>query len=198
MNATGSRFNENRRRANRKVVSGFAARRTRWVRQRPTMESLEERTLLSFTIIPQPTAAYEAATTNMSGSIPADLTTTTTLSDGVETVTFDQTVTAATVPGTFNNWGSPPNTESATPRIVGSMAGNSLTLTLSRATDEFGLEMEPNIFGTDTMTATFYDGAAPIGTISQSVTSPGQPINAPPDGACCSPPRLTQFSRASC
>ncbi len=72
---------------------------------------MEERTLLSFTIIPNPVAGYIGATTNMSGSIPPDLTTTTTLSDGVETVTFDQLVTAATVPTTFNNWGSPPRTE---------------------------------------------------------------------------------------
>src|SRR5260370_31104825 len=68
---------------------GSASSRRR--RTRPPLERLEERTLLSFTPIAQPTAAYVAATTNMSASIPADGTTLTTLTDGTETVTLSST-----------------------------------------------------------------------------------------------------------
>src|SRR5262249_47435859 len=89
---------------------GSASSRRR--RTRPPLERLEERTLLSFTPISQPTGAYTGATTNMGAQIPADGSTTGALNDGTETVTFSQTMTAATVPaGGYNNWGSPPNTE---------------------------------------------------------------------------------------
>src|SRR6516225_11019966 len=82
------------------------------------IERLEERTLLSFTPIAQPDAAYTGGTTNLASHIPADGTALTSLSDGTETITFSSTVTAATVPSTFTTWGSPPATESSTPRVL--------------------------------------------------------------------------------
>src|SRR5262249_3971867 len=76
---------------------------------------LEDRTLLAFTPISQPTAAYVANTT----LIPitgADRSTTTFVTDGTESVFFATTMTRATVPaGGWNNWGSPPDTESNSP-----------------------------------------------------------------------------------
>jgi hypothetical protein len=86
------------------------------------LEVLEDRTLLSFTPISQPGdtvpggIVYTTATSNLASDIPADGDTTTTLTDGTETITFSESMTAATAPDTWNNWGSPPDTESAAPR----------------------------------------------------------------------------------
>ena len=102
-----------RRQGHGKPISGSLTRSKRSSRQFQ-LEDLEDRTLLSFTPISQPTAAYMAATTNMSGSIPADGTSITSLSDGTETVSFSSSVIAQTVPGGWSTWNSPPATESAT------------------------------------------------------------------------------------
>ncbi len=169
MNATASRFNENRRRANRKITGGFAARRSKLVHQRPTLESLEERTLLSFTPIPQPTAAYVNTTTNMSASIPGNGTSINNLADGTQTVHFSHAVIAQTVPIGWSTWNSPPATESATPRVLTDIGATTLTLTLAEPAIIFGFEAEGQVFNTQTITATFMDGAATVGTISQSV-----------------------------
>ena len=147
--------------------------------RRYDLEKLEDRTLLSFTPIAEPSGTlpngtvYTAGTTNLASGIPADGTTTTSLTDGIETVTFSQTMTAATVPGGgFNNWGSPPNTETNTPRVLFNATIDSLTLSLSTPAATFGLEMETDVFGTHTLVANFFDGANLVGTISQSVTTP--------------------------
>ncbi len=97
-----------RRRDHGSPTSGSPTRRKRSSR-RFQLENLEDRTLLSFTVISQPTTAYVATTTNMSGSIPADGTSITSLSDGTETVNFSSTVTAQTVPVGWSTWNSPPS-----------------------------------------------------------------------------------------
>ena len=83
--------------------------------RRYDLEKLEDRTLLSFTPISRASGTlpngmvYTAGTTNLASGIPANGTTTTSLTDGIETVAFSQTMTAATVPGGgLSNWGSPP------------------------------------------------------------------------------------------
>ncbi len=137
--------------------------------RRTTLERLEERALLSFAPIPQPDAAYLAATTNIPITI-ADGTTTTSLADATETVTFSQAMTAATVPaGGWTTWGAPPATESSTPRVLSSDTSNSVTVSFSRPTATFGVEMEPFDFGSHSMTATFFEGTTQIGSITQDV-----------------------------
>ena len=113
-----------RRQSLRSSNPGSVSRNRRCGR-RYELEKLEDRTLLSFTPIAQPGdnlpngTVYTAGTTNLASDIPADGTTTTSLTDGIETVSFSQTMTAATVPGGgFSNWGSPPNTETNTPRVL--------------------------------------------------------------------------------
>jgi hypothetical protein len=162
------------------LVRGSQGRRGRTGRRRRQivlpMERLEDRTLLTFTAIAQPIdtlpsgAVYTAGTTNLSAEIPADGDTVTSLSDGIESVGFSYALTAATVPPTWATWGSPPATESATPRVLGTSGSqSSLTMTLSKQADVFGFEMEPSIFASFTLTADFYEGATLVGTISQSV-----------------------------
>ncbi len=143
------------------------------------LEVLEERTLLSFTPIAQPGntlpngTVYTTGTTNLASGIPADGSTTTSLTDGMETVSFSQTMTAATVPGGgWSNWGAPPNTESNTPRVLFNSTIDSVTLSLATAAATFGVEMETGVNGTHSLTANFYDGANLLGTISRSVTTP--------------------------
>jgi hypothetical protein len=136
----------------------------------------------AFTPIAQPDAAYTSSTTLIPITI-ADFATTTSLADAFLTVTFDHTLTAATVPTSFNNWGSPPNTESNSPRIIGEMTGGELALTFSRPVGTFGVEAESNYSGTNTITADFYNGAALVGSITQSVTTPGAPAGMAADGA---------------
>jgi len=134
------------------------------------LESLEARTLLSFTPIAQPNAAYVAETTNLKGAIPADGTSITSLSDGSETVTFSSSVVAATVPsGGWSTWNSPPATESAIPRVLTDIGATSLTMTLSKPAVIFGFEAEGDNFSTQTLTATFMSGATTIGSIPLSV-----------------------------
>jgi hypothetical protein len=159
-----------------RVKARAGARRRRMTSR---LEVLEERTLLSFTPIAQPGdtlpngLVYTAGTTNLASDIPANGNTTTSLTDGTETVSFSQTMTAATPPsGGWSNWGSPPNTESNTPRVLFNSSIDSVTLSLTTAAVAFGVEMEADIFGTDNLTAKFYDGANLLGTISQSVTTP--------------------------
>jgi hypothetical protein len=125
-----------------------------------------------FIAISQPTAAYTSSTTNIPITDP-DYTNITSLSDGTMTLSFSSQVQTRTVPNSWGTWGSPPFTESNTPRLlttcIGSACGNSLTITLSQPASIFGFEAEPNVFGVYNITASFYQGATLVGTISQGV-----------------------------
>jgi large repetitive protein len=140
------------------------------------MERLEDRTLLSFSPIAQPGdplpggTVYTAGTTNLSAEIPADGDTVTSLSESGETLNFSYALTAATVPPTWATWGSPPATESATPRVLDTAGSEApLTISLSQPANVFGFEAEPLIYSSFTLTADFYEGAKLVGSISQSV-----------------------------
>ena len=138
------------------------------------LEGLEARTLLSFTPIAQPGdtlpngTVYTAGTTNLAGDIPADGDTLTTLSDGIETITFSDTMTAGTVPIAFSTWNSPPATESSTPRILTDIGATSLTLGLSKPADVFGFEIEPVNLASTTASASFFEGSTLVGTVNGS------------------------------
>lgn len=119
------------------------------------------------TTISQPDAAYVSSTTLLAIT-PANGTPMNSISAGAQTVTFSSPLNAATVPGGgWSSWGSPPNTESATPRVLVS-SGASVTLTLSTPVNVFGFEVEPNNFGVFTVTATFMNGATVLGTVTRT------------------------------
>ena len=77
-----------------KAVRGHVGKRRR--QSVHLLERLEERTLLSFTPITQPGlllpngTVYTSGTTNLAGSIGMDGSTTSSLTDGTETVTFSR------------------------------------------------------------------------------------------------------------
>jgi hypothetical protein len=122
-----------------------------------------------FTPIPTPTADYTSGTTLM--AIPgANLSTTTTLTSGTETLTFGSTVSVRTVPGGgWATWNSPPAVESSTPKVLAITTGlTSMTITLSEPHTTFGFELEPNN-GTQSMTVTFMNGATSLGSVTRTV-----------------------------
>jgi len=122
-----------------------------------------------FTVISQPTAAYTSGTTLM--TIPgANFSTTSSLTDGIETLTFSNTVDVRTVPGGgWATWGSPPNTEGNTPKVLAITTGlTSFTITLGVPQNTFGFELEPNS-GTQVITATYFNGGTVLGTITQTI-----------------------------
>ena len=124
-----------------------------------------------FTPIASPDAAYQASTTKLAIT-GSDFTYVTSLSDASPTATFSHRLEVRTVPGSWATWSSPPQSESATPRVLfdSDSPGTGVTLSFSAPIKTFGMEMEPNSFSTYTMTADFYDGAALVGTISMPVT----------------------------
>ena len=126
--------------------------------------------MAQFTQISSPTALYTSQTTVITFANP-DLSTVTSITGGGQTVTFSgSTVTARTVPsGGWGTWASPPNTESATPRVLAAVNATTLTLTLSAPASTFGFEVEPNA-GTVLITATFMNGSTVVGTVSRTIT----------------------------
>ena len=79
-------------------------------------------------------------------------------------------------PGTYPTWGSPPQTESATPRVLDGNGAPTITFTLSQPVHTFGLEAQPEAFEILNITATFFNGATPIGSISRTVDGLGDPL----------------------
>jgi hypothetical protein len=122
-----------------------------------------------FTVIPNPTPCYLAGTDKVDFSALADFTSVTSVTDGVQTVTFDETLEKRQVPNTWGTWSSPPFSESPTPAVLFNPFDSTLTLTLSQPSEVFGFELEPNAFGFYTYTAEFFSGAVSLGSITQTV-----------------------------
>jgi hypothetical protein len=125
-----------------------------------------------FTPVNTPTGSYTSSTTliPITGSNGASVAS---ITNGVQTVTFSTNLDIHTVPsGGWATWGAPPNTESATPRVVGTYSAlTSLTLTLSAPSYTVGFEVEPSSFVSPTysITATFMSGATTLGSVTRSV-----------------------------
>ena len=86
-------------------------------------------------------------------------------------VRFSVPLEKRTVPDSWATWGSPPFTETATPRVLWTQAELAVTLTFSVRTTIAGVEVEPNS-GTRTIDATFRRlSGASLGTISRDVSS---------------------------
>lgn len=120
------------------------------------------------TPISSPTAEYISSTSVLPVTVP-DNTVITSVTNGIQTVTFSIPLAAGTVPTTWATWNTPPNTESSTPRVLMTNGATNVTLTLAVPASVFGLEVEPNPFSVHTITATFMSGSTIIGTVAQSV-----------------------------
>lgn len=125
-----------------------------------------------FVTFSQPTSLYTSTTTlvNTPGAAP-DFTLVPSATDGIRTFTFSPSLSARTVPGGgWLTWGSPPNTEGSTPRVLFNTSVSPLVITMDQPVAIFGVEIEPNLFGTFLTTATFKNGATVVGTVSRNIT----------------------------
>ena len=128
-----------------------------------------------FTPIAQPTVAYTSSTTliDISG-IPDNTPGITQVTDGTQTLTFDQGLTKASVPSSgWATWGSPPNTESNTPSVLFQTTTNTLQILLSVPSTTFGLELQGNSFTVNEFVVQFYEGANLVGNIPLFVDGNG-------------------------
>jgi hypothetical protein len=127
-----------------------------------------------FTPINQPDLAYTSSTTLLPITAP-DNAPIPSLTDGTLTVTLTSNVgplIAGTVPTTYAIWGAPPDTESATPRVLGQTLNSTITLTFSSAVTTFGFEGMVNN-GNRNVTADFFAGVVPVGSITRPVGDGG-------------------------
>lgn len=128
-----------------------------------------------FTPIAQPTLAYTSSTTlvDITG-IPNGTTDITSVSQGLQTISFDQTVTKTAVGVDWQTWGTPPDTENSTPPVLFRSLTNSLTLSLSVPSTTFGFELQGNEFIVSQFLVTFLDqGLNPVGSINMQVDGDG-------------------------
>jgi hypothetical protein len=85
------------------------------------------------------------------------------------TASFDTPLVALTVPTTWGAWGSPPDVESATPRVLWTNGVTSLTITFGTQVGLFGVEAQPSTQVVSSMLASFFQGASLIGEIPLDV-----------------------------
>jgi hypothetical protein len=121
--------------------------------------------------ISNPSHAYESATCVVKVGQFADGTPLTSIHTCGETFSFSPTVTKGSVRpgGSWATWGSPPFTEGPTPGLIESLGSTHLTITLSKAKRITGMEMEPEHFGLNRITAQFMHGTSVVATVSRSV-----------------------------
>ncbi len=123
-----------------------------------------------FTQIPLPDAKYQGATTKIDISSLPDFSTVSSITNGVQTVTFSTPMNKRTVPDSWATWSSPPFSEDSTPAILFSDGQLSLTIKLSVPSCIFGFELEPNPFRVVPYTVDFYSGTTLVGSISMDVS----------------------------
>jgi len=118
-----------------------------------------------------PAGAYLANTCDADLSGFADFTPITTLTcpEGHEQqpIQFNPTLEKRSVPGSWATWGSPPDTESATPNILYTGGATSVTITYGDPSQCVGVEVEPNPFEVHTFTAVIAHGATTLKTITR-------------------------------
>ncbi len=119
-----------------------------------------------FTPIALPTGTYTSSTTLINIGGFADGATMTSVTNGTQTLTFDQTLIKASIPsGGWSTWGSPPNTESNNPPVLKQSTSNTLQILLSVPSSTFGFELEGGQFTVNEFAVQFYEGANLVGNI---------------------------------
>jgi hypothetical protein len=114
----------------------------------------------------QPTKKYTGKSCAFDLSGIPDFTEVTQVEACGQTVTFSVSMNKRTVPGGgWASWGSPPDTESATPAVLYSNGATSVTLSFSKGGKVGGVEAEPNPFEVHSFDASFMKGSKTRGTI---------------------------------
>ena len=133
------------------------------------------------TLVPisQPNLAYTSETTLLPISEPEG-SIITSESNGSFTISFQfggmsTLMDVNQVPTSWATWGSPPNTEGPTPKVVrpDDTTQTDIVFQFSSALTIFGMELEPDDTAPGNMhliTATYFNGNMPVGTIARSVS----------------------------
>lgn len=124
-----------------------------------------------FSAISSPAADYTGKTTKIAITGTDNTSVINSVTDGSMTISLSTPLTVHTVPGGgWSTWGSPPDTESSTPRVIGIYSVlTSETLTLSTPAYTFGVELEPDTFSTFSVSVAFMNGSTTVGTVTRSV-----------------------------
>jgi hypothetical protein len=124
----------------------------------------------SFTPINNPDAAYQSSTQKVDFSGVPFGTDITSVSDGIQTVTFSSAMNKrGPVPTGWATWSSPPFSETANPFVLFSNGQSVMTWTLARPSAIFGFELEPNPFEVVNFNVDFFSGASLIGSVTRAV-----------------------------
>lgn len=123
-----------------------------------------------FTPIAQPTLAYTSSTTLIDlGYIAEGATGITSVTDGIQTVSFDAEMTKTTVGVDWATWNSPPAVESSTPEVLFQTTTNTATLTLSVPSTTFGFELQGEEAVVSQFYVAFMEGASLVGFVDLAV-----------------------------
>jgi hypothetical protein len=79
-------------------------------------------------------------------------------------VQFSPTLEKRSVPDSWATWGTPPDTESATPHVLFSDDATSVEIKIRRGSNKIGFEVEPNPRDLHTITAVFSRNGTPLCT----------------------------------
>lgn len=115
-----------------------------------------------------PDAAYLSGTSRLDFGVP-DFDVVTSLTNGTQTAMFDIGMVALSVPTTWSSWGAPPNTESATPRVLWTNGFPSMQIDLALPSLTFGFEAQPNTAVVSNLTVDFFSLGVLVGSISLDV-----------------------------
>jgi hypothetical protein len=126
-----------------------------------------------FVGISDPNASYLAATTKLDVT-GNEFDSVASLSDASQTATFyiapipfPTALTIYDVNSGWFGWSSPPDSESDTPRVLGTTS--QLEITLDAPSLVFGFEAEPNLFGVQSIVVDFFGGGVLRGSITRAV-----------------------------
>lgn len=126
-----------------------------------------------FRAFAQPVARYTSRSCDIDLSAIADFTPVSSVTGCGTTVTLSSTFEKRSVPNSWASWGSPPDTESATPNLLYSVGATTATVDFGKRVKTGGFEYEPDLFQVETVTVEFHrgaDGTGPIvGTITRDV-----------------------------
>ena len=130
------------------------------------------------TVFSVPSAGYLGTTQVVSFSAP-DEAMLDSITDGILSIAFSSSMRASTVGNNWASWGSPPDTESATPRVLWSGLDNdfnpilSVTFTFNKPVTTFGFEAQPDVLSTFPMSADFYLAGVLQQTVTRDVDGDG-------------------------
>jgi len=117
-----------------------------------------------FDRIKGPTSDYTTSTCVTDLSAIADETMLTKIDSNCgPTLSFSATMTKVSVPNTWATWASPPKSEGAAPDALWAQGATVLTISYSAAQTIGGLEIEPDQFQQETISADFYTGKSGSG-----------------------------------